>query len=176
MLKYIASFIFLAFSISAHAMFCPTNFNQITIGDTIEHVQQQCGKPDIEKKSTSEVDTGPQEWNYYVSPGFVGYNPPPVAGQQQGSVQMTLALNNNKILNITVNGMSLASTTLCGNSVSVGDSAERVKSACGDPVFVNKSSNQPKGKPTTIETTTLKNNSTPPVTLIFENDKLKGKE
>lgn len=40
MKKVITLLAFLGVSTSASAMFCPNNFNQINIGDTIEQVQK----------------------------------------------------------------------------------------------------------------------------------------
>ncbi len=172
MKKTFALLLLLGFYTPAFALFCPTNFNQINIGDTIAQVQAQCGKPDFQK-TTKEEGKGPQEWNYYVAPSTHGYGAPNMPGGQQASLKMAIAINGGKVLNITVNGMSLASTTICGNSVSVGDSIESVQGACGKPVFVNKSS-QDDSKPT--EVTLYKYNSTPAVTLTFENGVLKDRK
>src|SRR3990167_1385184 len=103
-MKLSLAILLLFFSSHTYAMFCPNNFNQINIGDTIESVKQQCGKPNTEKKSTEEDDSGPQEWNYYVTPSTPGYTQP-ITGGQSATVKMAIALNNNKIVNITVNGM-----------------------------------------------------------------------
>ncbi|HSW94463.1 MAG TPA: hypothetical protein VLJ15_08965 [Gammaproteobacteria bacterium] len=152
-------------STGAHAMFCPNNFNQINIGDTTEQVKKQCGNPDVEKKIEGE-DNGPQEWNFYVRPQMKRYTETRTNSGAEASVKMSIALNQGKVINITVNGMSLATTTICGPSVSIGDTSKTVKSACGDPVFINKSSNQ-EGAPKPKETVEYQYNSTPPATLVF---------
>jgi len=170
MKKTIALFASLSLSTAASAMFCPNNFNQINIGDSMEQVQQQCGKPDAEKKSQGE-DNGPQEWNYYVHPQMKKYTETRTNAGAEASVKMALALDQGKLVNITVNGMSLATTTICGPSVSVGDTAKSVKSACGDPVFINKSNNQTNvEKPAELVEYTY--NGTPSAVLVFENGKL----
>lgn len=156
----------------AFALFCPNNFNQINIGDTIAQVQAQCGKPDAQK-TTKEEAAGPQEWNFYVSPSMHGYGAPGMQGGQQGSLKMAIAFSSGKVINITVNGMSLASTTICGRSVSVGDTMESVKGACGKPVFINKSSQNNDSKPT--EVTAFKYSASG-TTLIFENGVLKERK
>jgi hypothetical protein len=170
MKKTITLFAFLSLSTTASAMFCPKNFNQISIGDSIEHVQKQCGKPDMEKKSEGEDDS-PQEWNFYVHPQMKKYTETRTNSGAEASVKMSIALNQGKVVNITVNGMSLATTTICGPSVSVGDTGKSVKHACGDPVFINKSSQTNGEKPADI--VEFKYNSMPPTVLIFENEKLK---
>ncbi len=155
---------------TSYALFCPKNYNQIAIGDSIQQVEQQCGKPDGIKVSKGD-NNGPQEWNYYVQPAMNNYTSMRIKGTQDASVKMAIALNGGKILNITVNGMSLANTTICGGrNISVGDTAESLKSACGDPVFVNKSAETSGVKPPDI--TEYKYNSTPPTLLVFVNGQL----
>jgi len=171
MIKYLTLLLlaFLGISTAASAMFCPNNFNQINMGDTLAQVQQQCGKPDTQKTSKGD-DKGPQEWNFYVHPIMNKYTAIRTNSGQEASVKMAIAFNDQKVVNITVNGMSLATTTICGGAVSVGDGMQSVKSACGDPVFINKSDQKSNEKPDEI--TELKYNSTPPTTLIFINGKL----
>src|SRR3990167_7704466 len=56
-MKTILSSLFLSalfFTLSCWAMFCPTNFNIINSGDSLEKVKQLCGAPASEKKYTSE--------------------------------------------------------------------------------------------------------------------------
>ena len=169
------SFASLCLSNPSFALFCPNSFNQIEIGDTIQQVEQQCGKPDGIKLSKGD-DNGPQEWNFYVQPTMNNYTSMRLKGSQEASVKMAIAMNDAKVINITVNGMSLATTTLCGgHSISVGNTAQTVKSACGDPAFINKSSASNNGeKPADI--TTYKYNSTPPTVLTFVNGKLQDRK
>lgn len=173
MKKIMSLLAFLSLSTTASAMFCPKNFNQINIGDTIEQVQQQCGKPDFEKKSEGD-DNSPQEWNFYVHPEMKKYTETRTNSGAEASVKMAIALNQGKVVNITVNGMSLATTTICGPSVSVGDTGKSVKSACGDPVFINKSSQTNGEKP--AELVEYKYNTMPATILLFENGKLKERK
>ncbi len=165
MKKIITVLALLGLSTSASAIFCPTNFNQINLGDTTETVKKQCGNPAVEKKIEGE-DNGPQEWNFYVRPQMKRYTETRTNSGSEASVKMSIALNQGKVVNITVNGMSLATTTICGPSVSVGATSASVKSACGNPVFINKSSNQDSAeKPKEI--VEYQYNSTPPATLVF---------
>jgi len=155
----------LTVSTSASAMFCPNNFNQINIGDSIAQVEQQCGKPDFQKKLQPE-DNGPQEWSFYVHPQMKKYTEIRTNSGAEASVKMTVAFNEGKAINITVNSMSLATTTVCGPAVSVGDSAKSVKSACGEPVFIAKN-DQPANAQKPPESIEYKYSSSPPVILIF---------
>lgn len=154
------------FSTSSFAMFCPSGFNIIQIGDPIDQVVKLCGNPDT-KKITKSTPTQPQEWNYFVKPDPT----------QQGTLKMSVAFDKDKkVINITVNGTSLVNTTICnGNTIQYGDTDEKVKAACGDPAYKN----QPAIDAATAaalpitEIAELTYNTAPPVTLIFENGKLK---
>ncbi len=162
-------FIFLFLAQSAAAMFCPTNFNQITIGDTMDAVLKACGKPDAQKKLPPE-DNGPQNWTYYVTTGSNN-----TLGSPQASLKVEVAFNHGKVINITANAMSLAATTLCNNITSaVGDTAKAVTAACGKPVFIDKSQQNPaNAQPPLLE---YQYNTSPVVLLIFENGKLKERK
>ncbi len=157
----------------AAAMFCPTGFNQINIGDTIEQVTQQCGAPDSKKTDKEILDTTPQVWTYYVK-----YDP-----SQPGTVQMMIAFDaSQKMINITVNGTSLSNSSLCGGNVQLGDTTASVKKACGAAALVNKGETQNSNAVTnnnqpSTETTTFKYTSQgTPTTLIFMNGKLKERQ
>lgn len=167
MKQRLAVLLLLGFSNSSFAMFCPVGFNQIYIGDTIEQVQKQCGKPDSQNTKKEEPMV-PQEWSFFVS------QPPVVSSQPQAAQKMIVTLINGKVVNMTVSGFSVSNSNLCGALVSVGDTAENVKTACGNPGFINKSSENSGQKPTEI--TEFKYNSTPAATLIFENGRLKQRK
>jgi hypothetical protein len=95
----------------ALAMLCPNNFNEINLGDPIEKVKEQCGQPDSEKASESKADS-PQEWNYYVQ----------VSPTDQATLKTTIAFNKGKVTNMSVNGIGVSTTAICGgNNISVGD-------------------------------------------------------
>lgn len=158
----------LSLSATASAMFCPKNFNQINMGDSIEQVEKQCGKPDFEKKSKGE-DDGPQLWTYYVHPQMKDYTQMRTNSNAVASVKMEVAFNLGKVINLTVNSMSLATTTICGPNVSIGDTTKSVKRACGEPTMpASKEQNGSDGKklPEIME---YKYSSSPPVSLIFTN-------
>lgn len=154
-------------STQTFAMFCPKNFNQINIGDTLEKVTQTCGAADSTK--TYKVEPGKaQEWKYFVKPD----------PKQPSSITMSVAFDaDKKVVNITVNGTTLMTTTICGSPISVGDSADSIKGACGSPAFTNQG-NPPDNTPppTTNENTELTYATSPPVVLVFENGILKERK
>lgn len=152
-------------STSAFAMFCPNGFNSINLGDSLEQVEEQCGKPDSQKGHESKKNL-PQEWNYYVQ----------MVKGQNGSIKMVIAFKNSKVINMSVNGVGLTNTSICnGTPINLNSTQEQVKKACGEPVFINQSEGgeSSDSKPDLI--TEWKYNSNPPITLIFTNGKLTGR-
>jgi len=162
--KYL-SMLFLFTSTQAFAWFCPNNFNLIQVGDSLDKVKKECGKPLGETSSKQDPKT-PQEWGYYVA-----VNPPNPA-----TVKMSVVFSASGIVsNITVNAMSLASTSLCGGTISVGDTAQAVKAACGSPPFINKGQTaQGNDKPIVVNELTY--GGPPPNILVFESGILTEKK
>lgn len=161
------------------AFFCPTNFKQIDIGDTIDKVTQTCGKPNATKESKSPIvdENVPQEWTYYVnvsSNNFIGNM------QNQGSIKMTVSFDKDgKAINISVNGVGMGNAGMCSSTIQVGSSRDQVKSACGDPAFINKQAPSATATATTPgenTTTIYEYQSNPPVKLIFNNGILTEKQ
>ena len=155
------------------AFFCPTNFNQITAGQTRAQVTAACGKPDKQESKKVKAE-GPQEWSYYV-PQSVATSDMTTA---QGTLKMQFTFDDSgKAINISVNGIGVGSTTICGNSVSLGDTRDAIKAACGKPSFVNQQNGNTAvlgaAQPSTVMVT-FTYNTNPPVTLTFENGKLTG--
>ena len=170
-MKKILGIIFTLSSSSAFALFCPNGFNQMDIGDTVQQVTTQCGAPASQKTYKVTDDHKPQEWSYYVK----------VDPTQTASVKMVVGFDaNQKVVNITVNTQNLASTPLCNNRmISVGNDTKMVKAACGDPAFVYMSDAKPpngQSNVTETEVTEFTYATTPPVTLTFENGKLKNRK
>lgn len=178
--SFTLSFIpFLFLSATAFADFCPcpSNFNLIQIGDSIQQVMTTCCAPTSQKKYKAEVPI-PQKWTYYVTA------PPNPSNTTQGSVEMTVTFDETgKVTNITVNAQSLA-TTNCGsaptnyfganmpNSIQVGvDTLESVKKACGTAKFITKGVPQ-ENTPSTPEIAELQYAGPPSVILKFEDGKL----
>ena len=161
-------------STTGHAFLCPTNFNQINFGDPQASVEELCGKPD--KSVTTDVpDNSPQEWNYYLRPAAT-VNTMPQAQQAQGTLKTSFAFDAaGSLINISINGVGVASTSDCGSPISLGDSRKSVEAACGQASMITKQT--PSGPANQEAKKQIENsyNSTPPVTLIFEDGKLTDK-
>jgi outer membrane protein assembly factor BamE (lipoprotein component of BamABCDE complex) len=178
-MKYLLSTTLLLVSTHAFAIFCPTNFSQISEGYTIDQVIQTCGNP-ISQKTYKQTKSLSAEWNYYVQTGF-----------NQPTSKMTVVLQNNQVINISIQGdnnpvvyqsgtaqnqatvnvynksetRSVASTAVCGTIISLGSTSEQVQAACGSPVIVN----QNVDNTSSIDITELVYGGPNAATLIFEN-------
>jgi hypothetical protein len=145
----------------ADAMFCPSNFNEINIGDTLEKVTGQCGKPSKQENSVTSP-SGPQEWTY-----FIKMNP-----NDTGSLKTVVTFNNKKVINIMLNNASVANTPFCGGGIRVGDSSERIKAACGVPAIITEGQNEG----TASKITKLLYDGMPKVGLTFIDGKLVSRD
>ena len=86
-----------------------------------------------------------------------------------------------KLINISVNGIGVGSTTICGQNVQLGQSRDDIQSACGNPSFINKQNGSGtsvvgQGSQQNIAVIEFNYNSTPPQTLVFENGVLKSRK
>lgn len=167
----------LCFTAKSFAFFCPNNFNQINIGDTIQSVEAACGKPaKITKKDAP--DNSPQEWNYYVQQTGMSVD----ASSERASIKTNIAFDNKgKAVNITMNNISTGSAKMCGTNIKIGMTREQVEAACGKPGFVNKQTQENAPQENNNENKDANKlieylyNSTPPVTLVFQDGKLSSK-
>ena len=174
--RLIAIFVLLLSPALSYAFLCPTNFNQYYEGDTLDKVRQECGKPD--KEETVEVKPiQPQEWVYFIPQTVANYNINPVQGTLRTSVSFD---DKGKAINITVNGVGVGATTICGGSVQLGDDQKNIKTACGKPAYINKQQEEAPlpGSPAAeankiVEFTYM---SKPPVVLQFKEGRLTGKK
>jgi len=150
------------------AIFCPTNFNSIDVGDTIDRAQQACGKPDGQRTYNAEENT-PQEWSYFLSQAV----PASIGMTSQGTLKTSVAFDEKGVVNISVNGIGVSTTAICGSTVQLGDSKEKVKAACGDPSFINKSNVSPSSTPPKppSKITEFFYSTTPPTILVFVDGK-----
>lgn len=156
--------------IKSYALFCPTNFNQIEIGASIDQVTKLCGAP--QTQTTKEIKKeGPQQWTYLI-PQTVAT---PGLQQTEGTLQTQITFDQGgNAVNISVNGIGVGSTTICGTSVSLGDKRDSVKNACGDPAFINRQTNGETDTKDKSKQTEFIYQTTPPYSLIFENGILKN--
>src|SRR3990167_3955162 len=105
---------------ASYALFCPSNFNVINIGDSIDSVKQLCGKPDSEK-SKEEPKPAPQEWTYYIAQATLPGMPIQAASQSAGTFKTTFSFDKEgKVVSINANGLGIGSTTTCGTPIPLG--------------------------------------------------------
>lgn len=155
---------------------CPSNFNLIQIGNSLDQILKTCCKPSTPPKTYQKPIPVPQKWTYNIAA------PPNPGNAVQGSVELTVTFDRTeKVTNITVNAQSLT-TTNCGttstvsftasspNSIKIGDTMKAVEQACGKDKFVLR------GEPQTDQTapiiTELQYAGPPPITLRFINGSL----
>jgi Protein of unknown function (DUF2845) len=149
------------------AFFCPNNFNQINIGDSIDQVLKACGTPNNRTERKVEAE-GPQEWNYFVQQNvyFDALN------QAQGTLKTSVTFDaSGKAINISVNGIGVGASAICGGNIQLGDTRDTIKQACGTPTFINKQTTGNEPPPTKIVELTYSSTK-----LIFENGRLKERQ
>lgn len=155
----------LLFSTPTFALFCPKNFNQINIGDSLDTVAAVC--PPDEIKTYEATQMVPQEWEYFQKLAQAIEVYPPL----QGSVKMTVSFVNNKVVNLTVNGIGVSMTEVCKGPIKLGDSMDTIKATCGSPASVAELT-PPGGINPPPQITDLIYHTKPPVTLVFTSGKL----
>jgi hypothetical protein len=154
----------------SNAILCPTNFNQIDIGDSMAQVIAQCGEPN-QKETQTIPGEGPQEWVYFI-PQTVATTS---TNQMQGTLRTSISFDaSGQAINLTVNGIGVGASTICGPTIQLGSTREAIKAACGNPNFVNKQVNSSTGigaePPPTNLTTFIY--TQPPAHLLFKNGRL----
>lgn len=161
----------LLFSSSAFAMFCPTNFKSINLGDSMDFVIAECGAPITQYRYERAVNLS-QSWDYYLKT-----NPFSTA-----NTKLQILFKDDKVVNLQItepssfnaevqNTRNVTTTLLCGGIVSVGDNSQKVESACGKPALVNQLEAAAQQQPA-LELIALKYEGPNPATLIFENGRL----
>ena len=155
----------------AFAWFCPTNFNDVSPGDSIDRVLQQCGNPSSQKTYQSKSNL-PEEWSFFITMTPSGASP---GLSPQPSLKMSAVFLNNQLVNINVNGTSLVSTSICGGTIQLGNTPAMVQAACGKPSFINQGQ-PPQNAPSATEVTEFTYSGSPSVTLTFENGILKSRK
>ncbi|MCH9755767.1 MAG: DUF2845 domain-containing protein [Gammaproteobacteria bacterium] len=146
---YIAGFIITATCFAEQQPFyCPKNHGYVRIGMTEAQVLSACGEPTSKVKSKhAAVEQVPVTQLIYST-----LNPDPVYRGYEliyntwslpvGSYGNNLEVDiiDNKISNIRFNGKDTNASSVCSNrSFAVGDLADKVFSACGNPSLTNKS-------------------------------------
>jgi len=162
-------------SAPSFAMFCPGNFNDIELGDTLQKVEATCGPPTL-KKTYKNDENLPQEWTYFVQ--IPTYGMPPAINNNPGTLKVTVAFVEGKATNLTSNGIGVGATAICNNiNLQIGSTIEEVKKACGTPALITKTNQAaPNGDiPEPIEITEWTYTGTPTVVFTFEKGLLKAR-
>ncbi len=155
---------------------CPSSFNLIQIGNSLDQILKTCCAPTA-RNTYQKAMPVPQKWSYNIT---APANP---VNSVQGSVELIVTFDETeKVTNISVNAQSLT-TTNCGNSpttsfavntpnsIQIGSSMEEVKTACGTAKFVQRGEPQTNNQTAPI-ITELQYSGPPPVTLKFVNGSL----
>jgi hypothetical protein len=97
---------------------------------------------------------------------------------EQGTLKTSITFDKDgKAISIMVNGIGVGSSTICGNSIQLGDTTDSVKTACGTPSFVNKQeASATPGSPGSTKVTEFTYEGNTTVKLIFQNGKLTDKQ
>jgi hypothetical protein len=131
---------------AANTIYCPENHGYINVGMTADQVLSSCGQPtSIEKSNQGMVQKIPVTQLIYTNLDqgavYSGLNSTyQMWSLPSGTTQLSLEVSimDNKVSGIQVNGGSSNAMTLCGgNPIQIGDPADNVFSACGDPSSTN---------------------------------------
>lgn len=193
MIKYVLA-IFSILPTLTFAMFCPTNFKSIDIGDTLDFVLQECGFPTTQYKYEKSLNLA-QSWDYYIK--SLPFDP--------ATTKLQVLFKDDKIVNIQItesnsistevcestefslgkpkavqttchkpmqNIHNVANTTLCGSYISVGDNTQKVESICGKPAIINQINEPQTTTDAPRSLVALKYDGPNPATLVFENGRL----
>lgn len=133
---------------SADPFYCPQNSQYINIGMSQSDVIQACGEPqNVKKSKKSAVKKVPvSQLTFNVSTQSIGLT----AGTRTPGIQsgafyansgplstLVVTVSEDKITNISLNGASTQSASICGGSFAVGDPGSNAIASCGDPTAVN---------------------------------------
>jgi hypothetical protein len=146
LLLIISSLLSLPAMAQADGFYCPTGHGYINLGMNQEQVITACGQPSsIEKSNQALIQQVPVTQLIYTNLNqgapYSGLN---VTYQMwslsSGTTQVGMQVNviNNQVSSIEVNGQSENAMSVCGGTpIQIGDSADSVYAACGNPSMVN---------------------------------------
>lgn len=188
--KYFIAILLFILTTDSFALFCPTNFSQVNIGDTIAQVIETCGEP-ISQNTYKKTSILSEEWHYYVKTQF----------NDKATTKMTVVFKDNRVINIHIADNSnllgsalyaaaleahrpqpidlaynavnqqthnVENTRVCGSPIKIGDSMPLVENACGKPIAIQQNQS-PDIQDSAIEVTALQYGGATPATLLFEN-------
>jgi Protein of unknown function (DUF2845) len=123
---------------SASALICPIKYLQIRAGMTSAEVRSACGEPkSIQRQDIAQYqDQRVENWLYSGNQSGtktaramreLGYG-------SSAKPSMSFSFDGNgKIVNFSVDGSSFNTTKVCGTTLSIGDSRNKVMNYCGEP-------------------------------------------
>ncbi len=172
-------------AISASSMYCPQRQGYINIGMTDSQVLSACGQPNAKQTASNPVvEKIPVTQLIYTTLNQGGPYPGVNNMYQRWSLpsgstgtNLTIEVRNNQITGVSINGSGTNAATICGGiSLQIGDTVNKVYSACGTPSLVNQTYiNQPVPRNEHPETWIYQVNPyQPPFTLTFTNGKLQS--
>lgn len=169
-IKSVLSILLLTLSANSHAITCPYSYQVIHIGQTFDEIIKMCGEPDnVQLKM--EPPSGPQTWTYLKKSEMVSAVE---LEKEQGSMGLSIVFDaEKKAASITINGREATSTTVCGPEIKSGDTESDIQLACGKPTYITQGKAVALGSEKDVTVKTVIYNSSPPITLRFENGILK---
>lgn len=131
---------------SADSMYCPQRQGYINVGMTDSQIISACGQPIVKQTSSKAVvDRIPVTQLIYTTLNQGGPFPGVNNMYQRWSLpsgstgtNLTVSIRDNKISGVTINGSNTNAATICqGINLQIGDTVNKVYSACGSPSLVN---------------------------------------
>lgn len=162
------------------AYYCSTQQKNgfISIGNTMDQVKAACGEPTDITESEAPPSNAISTIQYWMYENIqVNMQQPltvqgPIRNVQRNLPPVVFQITNNFITAITQGEKSVTQTNQCNGSqseVRVGDSLDKLITACGQPSFVNTSNQSAAQTPPEKMTTWTYSTGqyAPPITLIF---------
>ena len=115
------------------AMLCPSNFNTVNMGASLNQIIMQCGPPSSQKAYERRADT-PQEWTYYVR----------LSPNDLATVKMTIAIVKSLAVNMSINGVNMTESSVCpGYIIKLGMASSDIEKACGKAALITQATIDP---------------------------------
>lgn len=175
---------------AAGSLYCPQKQGYISIGMTSDQVIQRCGQP-MTKQNSSEIRVAEKipvtqliyttlnQGAIYGYSGLTSYYTMWSLPSGSNGTSLRFSIIDNKVTAVNINGSSTNAMSICdGVSIQIGDDANKIYSACGNPSLINETFiNQPVPKKQNPEVWIYQiNQYQPTIHLTFINGKLQSIE
>src|SRR5262249_28864349 len=114
---------------------CPTTFQTVSVGATMDEVQAACGQPASTSTSTAQVNEPVNliQWIYLPTNAIAQPN-------SQFMPQLVITFKDNQVVNVTPHNQTSTTNFPClqNNRITVGSSMNFVTEQCGAPKYINK--------------------------------------